>query len=120
MLPHLDCAPIPTSVFSPTNKLRLQRIQNKALRWVNNDRPPFSTTTEDLHNQCMLQPVNIRLHNQAFKLSDRLRDSYPDLIDRWAQEDRVSSHRWWPLALLSENAEPPDPVYIYKREGNAE
>lgn len=120
VLPQLEYARIPTNVFSPTKRLKLQRIQNKALRWINNDRPPFSTTIEDLYSHYKLQPISIRLHNQAYKLFDRLRDLYPEVIDRWEQEGHVSSHRWWSLALVSENAAPPVPIYIYSRNENAE
>lgn len=69
--PHLDYATIPTNIFPPTNKIKPEIVQNKALRWINGDRPPLSSTIEELHNKYKLQPYNIKIFDQAMKVSEK-------------------------------------------------
>lgn len=110
--PHLDYAPTLNNVFSKTNMTKLQVIQNKALRWINNDQPPYHTTIEQLHEVYNLSPINVRTFNQAYKVWDKVRIEMPQKVEEWEGEEGRGTHAWWPLALLNQHATPPQPRFI--------
>lgn len=82
VMPHLDYAPVPTNVLSATNKLKIQIVQNKALRWINGDRPPYDSIIEQLHNTYNLQAYNVRIYTQAMKVWEKIRTGWPEEVDR--------------------------------------
>lgn len=54
----------------------------------------------------------------TMKTSEKIRINFPEVLERWEQEEHTGSHRWWPFALLQEQAVAPDPVYVYNRRNN--
>lgn len=58
--PHLNFSPIPLNTISKSNQLKLKAVQNKVLRWINSDTPPYQTAMKTLHDIYELQPLNIR------------------------------------------------------------
>ena len=68
VLPVLDYPPIPTHAMSKTQISKLQKIQNKALRFALNQRYPFTLNTTEQHETAKIAPINVRLHNQATKI----------------------------------------------------
>lgn len=54
------------------------------------------------------------------KVSEKIRNNLPEVIERWEQEEHAGSHRWWPLAYVYENEVTPDPIYITQRRRNEE
>ena len=73
-LPIIDYPPIPTHALSNTQISRLQKIQNKALRFATGQRYPYTLNTEEIHTITKTLPVNIRLHHSALKIWQRLED----------------------------------------------
>ena len=56
---------IPMHTSSKTQMLALQRIQNKATRFINNARLSDRISSEQIHNMSKLAPLNIVTHKQA-------------------------------------------------------
>lgn len=114
VFPHLLYPPTPLYAASTNNKQKLQVIINKTLRWINGDRPPYSTTIEQLHEQLNIIPINLQLFNQNYNLWTRMRENFPQQYEVLEQNrDRI--HKWWPTSLLQENSIPPQPVFIRQR-----
>lgn len=109
--PHLTYPPVPLNIMSNTNTLKLQALQNKALRWINGDTPPYNTTAEDLHHRYKLQPINTRIFTAAKKVWNTLRENQGEEIERLLAEEIRSSHSWWRRAYISEDDPTPAPLY---------
>ncbi len=67
MLPILLYPIIPLITKSNKYIQKLQSLQNKALRFVYNQRYPYSLSIEKLHELAILKPVNIILHERTQK-----------------------------------------------------
>lgn len=120
--PHLVYPPVPLNIAAHRDILRLQAVQNKALRWINGDVPPYATTTEDLHRQYLLQPINIKLFKAAKKTWDTLRAYQPEEVERLLEEEETQpgrDHRWWRTAYIGELTPEPAPIYCNNRRRGA-
>ena len=113
--PHLTYPPVPLNIIAHTNILRLQAEQNKALRWINGDSPPYHTTIQALHTKYNLEPLNIKLHKAATRVWETLRTHQEEEVQRLLEEDRGGTHRWWKTAYQTEDEQPPQAVYCHTR-----
>lgn len=111
VLPIIDYPPVPTNTIANSNWRKFQGLQNKALRWVNNDLPPYSTTVEELHEKYQMEPINIRNHRLAKNDWDQIRREFPDETTHYEDTTFDSSHSWWPLAYIRADAVAPTPLY---------
>lgn len=118
VLPILDYPVIPMNTLKPTNWKKQQAIQNKALRWISGDVPPYSTTIKFLHTKYKLDPINIRNHRLALKMWDSFRAEFPTETEEYENTEFNRTHAWWPLAYMPENAREPTPIYGNIRERN--
>ena len=113
--PLLEYPAIPLCTISKHGKLKLQRIQNKAVRGAAKERPDQQrSTNESLHRKFKLEPMNIRIHNQAASIWAKLEMLDPDLI-RTATElcnhNQYKDHYWWPTIAKCLSQGPPAPLY---------
>lgn len=115
--PHLCYPPIPLNAISKTNQTKLQTVQNKALRWINGDRPPYHTTVEELHNLYRLKPLNIKNFQAGYQVWKNLREHQPEDVQNLLDEETRATHMWWPRAYIAEDTRAPPPLY---RGGNRE
>lgn len=115
VLPLIDYPPIPSNTIKPTNWQLLQAIQNKALRWINSDVPPYNTTVEQLHDIYNLDPVNIRNFRLASNAWEKMRQEFPEETTLYEETTFERSHSWWPLAYIPADAEEPRPIYKQHR-----
>lgn len=114
VFPHLMFSPTPLYACSNHNKLKMQRIINKSLRWINGDRPPYNTTIKQLHERLEIIPLNIQIYRQNYNLWTRMRENFPELYEKFTT-DRDRVHKWWPTSLITEDTGPPEPLYIHER-----
>lgn len=112
VIPVLTYPPIPIHALSKTQILRLQRVQNKAIRFATNTRYPYNQTTQQLHEQCQILPINIKVHNLAKKIWERI-----EIIDentlqhlKQRQENVRKFHANFPSSLRMINTDPA-PIY---------
>lgn len=115
VLPHLEYPPIPLNTIKQTNKYKLQAVQNKALRWVMSDRPPYSTNTEEIHLSLQVDSLNIRNFNQAYKTWEKLRIFQEEEVEKITDVEILGTHSWWPKSYLEDNAISPPPIYCRSR-----
>lgn len=115
VLPILDYPSIPLNTIKKSNWEKLQSVQNRALRWVNGDIPPYNRTVQDLHTQYGLTPLNQRNHRLASAMWEKIRMEFPEETQEIEQQEFENTHAWWPLAYLPQDAPEPDPVYGHIR-----
>lgn len=68
VLPILEYPPIPIVSLSKTQISKLQKIQNRALRFATNQRYPYTLNTRQIHSLTKTKPINIRLHKRAINI----------------------------------------------------
>ena len=71
--PHLTYSPLALSLAAPTNRKKLQTIQNKALRWIHGVKWDDFVSNHDLHEATKnTPPLNIlwsrHIHRQLTRL----------------------------------------------------
>lgn len=111
VLPLLDYPPIPTNTIRQSNWKSLQAVQNKALRWINKDVPPYERTVEDLHTLYNIEPINIRNFKLAKNAWNKMRREFPDETALYETTVFDRHHAWWPLAYIPADAEAPEPIF---------
>lgn len=62
------------STISKQNVIKLERIQNRALKYAFNERYPYTKNTETLHQEANLQPINYNLYTRTERLFSALRE----------------------------------------------
>ena len=103
VLPILTYPPVPLHVLSKTAISRLQKVQNSALRFAFGTRWDDFTSSESLHEAASIPALNVRLHDMAAKVWQRMED------EEWGQylvlktmheETPQRQHAWFPRSLL--------------------
>ena len=103
---------VPLNTLSKTSMIELQRIQNLGLRFITNTNILDFVSSEDLHQQVNLKPINIIIHNQAADIWTKIRQHLPleynDLIANVGP--RQAHYRFNSSRTLAESPAP-DPIY---------
>ncbi len=110
LVPVLEYPPIPTCSASKTQLLKLQKVQNKALRFINENDAERVYTTKELHDKYNFLPINVSLHNKAVKIWQNLEHTEEDTYHR-LQRSIEGNHTWLPRTGHIINAPLPDPMY---------
>ena len=101
ILPIIQYPPIPLHAISDNQLSKLQKIQNKALRFATNQYYPYTMTTEEIHMHTNTKPLNTFLHEQAQKiwasLENMQNDTYQKLIQNRTHIQKY--HRYFPSSL---------------------
>ena len=108
--PILEYPPIPLDTISTSQKLRLQRVQNKAVRWIKGFTPPYTETVEDMHMELGLDPLNVRIHRMSRRAWQRIEAHDNETYQRLSEAEPRGTHAWWPRSLTG--VEPPDDMYV--------
>ena len=109
ILPILDYSPIPTHMASRTRMLQLQRVQNKALRFVTDQRYPYTESTEEQHSRLNVKLISTRLREAANKIWENLENQQDPNYDHIKEMDRNTGmeHPWFPRSMKTLREEPP-------------
>ena len=116
VLPVLTYPPIPLHALSKRAHSRLQKVQNAALRFAYGVRWDDYIRSVTLHEEADIPPVNVRLHQLAARVWQRMADEnweqYLALRDlHEAAPDR--DHSWFPRSIRAlENDPAPIPRYV--------
>ena len=110
--PQLLYPIIPLNSISKTAHKKLQKVQNKALRFIENttlnDRIPSTT----LHARNKLPTINTYLHRRAINVWTQLQDKNPELYDKLKpNEGDPRRHSRFPSTFLTTNSPEPLPIY---------
>lgn len=118
--PILEYPPIPIHTQTKTNLLSLQRIQNKALRFVHNTHYTDRITNEDLHCRSGLETLNVTLHNRAINIWNTIEQQQEHTFIENIQnpqdnEEIVSHYKERQFFVLSRpKSKQPTPPPLYK------
>ena len=115
VIPILTYPPIPIHALSKTAVSRLQKVQNSAIRFALGTRWDDFRTSQSLHEEASIPALNIRLHDLATSIWQRMAEedwdqfrTIQDLHD--GAPDR--HHAWFPRSLLALERDPnPAPRY---------
>lgn len=106
----LTYPPVPTHAFS-----RFQRMQNAALRFALDVRWDDFQTAEAMHEEASIPALNVRLHDLAARVWQRLEDMGWEQFTALQELHRDTPnrhHSWFPRSLLTLEMEPtPAPRY---------
>ena len=106
--PQLLYPIIPLNSISKNAHKKLQKVQNKALRFIKNttlnDRIPSSINK--------LPTINTYLHRRAINVWTQLQDKNPELYDKLKpNEGDLRRHSRFPSTFLTTNSPEPLPIY---------
>ena len=115
VIPVLTYPPVPMHALSRRSISRLQKVQNAALRFAFATRWDEFVSMESLHERASIPALNIRLHQMAKKVWERM------ALEEWEHYTAIRelhellpgrNHAWFPRSLraLEEN---PNPIPRY-------
>jgi len=111
ILPLLTYCPLALSLTAKTNHLKLQTIQNRALRFALGVKWYDFKTAQSLHRDTDLPPLNLTLHHRIMKQLEKFRAiheaTYAFIEDLNTRNRIVHQHN----ILDTETHIPPDPIY---------
>lgn len=99
--PILEYPVIPLAMASKSQMLKMQRIQNRNIRFIRKyDEDLENKTMEDLHEVLKLEPINIRLYRRLEKLWTKFEDQEEEIFQQTTMENlnNYPDHRWWKRA----------------------
>ena len=109
LIPVLEYPPIPLCSLSKTQKINMQKILNRGLRFINS-KEEERRTMEEIHKIHNIKPFNISTHNKACKIWQTVRltqeEQYEELVT-----PRNTTHHWFPRTSTIIQAELPEPIY---------
>ena len=112
--PIIDYPSIPNCIVSDTNKLQLQRIQNKAIRFIKKYSEE-NLSIEQTHNRYNIDPLNVRLINKAKRSWERFKNIEEEIATESTNENQdinTKDHYWWRRVADIVARPVPDPVYL--------
>ena len=104
--PTITYCPLALSQAAKCHMLRLQRVQNRALRFVFNTNWREFKRSTDLHEAANLPPINTTLHNRLIKQLIKFEITHATTIENL---DALPPYRRG--FLLPANHDPPGPLY---------
>ena len=112
--PQLLYPIVPLNGISKTAKLKLQKVQNDALRFIDGSTRMDRIPSHRLHNRHDLEAINAYLHRLSIKVWTDMRRKNPDIYDRLRHRpgEPVSGHAWFPTTYVTEDSVPPGPLYV--------
>ena len=116
--PVLEYPPVPMHAISNNLMIKLQVVQNNALRWVSNVRWYDNRPVRDLHEEHNMIPINVRLHQRAKKIWESLEANEDPMFEQIqnAHEPDIRDHHWWPRSFhITTNQDEPEPYYTKNR-----
>ena len=81
ILPLLPYCPLALSLAAPTNISKLQKIQNRALRFALGTKWFHFRTSLSLHEESNILPINLTHHNRLFKQLTNFHERHTDTYD---------------------------------------
>ena len=114
IIPILTYPPVPTHALSNTAIQRLQRVQNSALKYAYGHRWDSFITMEELHTQASMPAINVRLHELARRVWERLENLGGPQYERLQNLHRNypdNNHNWFPRSIPRLQGHEPEPRY---------
>ena len=115
--PILEYPAVPLNTISRCAMMDLQRVQSKALRWINSKgiEEPRKTNAQ-LHREYRIEPLNLRIHRLARRTwirLDELQDpNLQDIVETAEGLEDHEEHRWFPRSRPRALGPPPPPLLL--------
>ena len=110
LIPVLEYPPVPMCCATKTQILKLQRVQNRALRFINCNDDEKIETVMGLHQRYNFLPINISLHNKAKKIWDTLQYTEAETYDKLTTTIE-GNHQWFRRTSHITHSPTPEPMY---------
>lgn len=111
VLPIIEYPAIPLVSMNTTNIRKLQRVQNKALRFAFNERYPYTRNTRQLHEEGHVKPLNTKLHERAKRTWEKLEGLDDPIYNTISEYTINKEHAWFPSSIYTLNRNEPQPIY---------
>ena len=104
---------VPLNTCYKARMLDLQRVQNRALRFITGAQWYDYRTSESLHQECNMMPVNQLVHEQAKKTWEHIRDSFPDNYNQLVEDTSrfLPYHARWLSSRKMAEGRTPAPIF---------
>jgi len=106
IFPIIEYPPIPLTTLSKSTLLKLQKVQNKALRFAYNERYPYTKTSEDLHKLSNIEALNTRLFDRAKAVTTKPEAADNQTLKELKEQSNNIEHQWFRKALNRMNNRP--------------
>jgi hypothetical protein len=106
----LEYPPIPNHTLSMTQIRKMQTVQNAATRFITNIKRTDRKTSEFIHQEANLEPINIVLNKRARKIWERIQLILPETYENLHRGQEQRKRKDFPSSLKSLQ-EPETPIY---------
>ena len=93
--PILEYPPDPQDTLAKSKVLKLQGVQNSAIKWIANWTPPYTTTMAAEHERLNLETLNVRIHRMSRKTWQKVETYNPESYDRLSNAEPVNENHNW-------------------------
>ena len=110
--PALIFPTVPLNMIPYAQMLRMQRVQNKALRFITNTSLTQRIRSETLHNTCNIEPLNQHIHRLAKKTWETVQYTQPQLYEQLvANTPAIRTNSRFPSSRTNAEGTIPTPIY---------
>ena len=113
ILPILEYPAVPCCIASKENKMKMQRIQNRGIKFINKH-GQAELNIEEIHQNFKIDAINVRLHTRLTKSWEKFTRIETELAERSTTENddnETKDHYWWRRLASLVEIEQPEPVY---------
>ena len=111
--PQLLYPIIPLNTILHSSYRKLQQVQNKALRFIENTKRTDRIPSTTRHTRNELPAINTYIHRRAIDAWTQLHDKNPDLKDTLKPEaDELTRHTHFPTSFLTGETPESRPIYV--------
>ena len=112
--PIMEYPAVPLCSVAPTNIMKMQRLQNKAIKFAKkNDIEELKI--QAAHEKYKLDAINLRMHKRGSKTWEKFTIAEPQLAERSTEENQNhdnKDHYWWRRVAGSITDDKPAPIYV--------
>lgn len=109
--PTITYCPLALSLAAKCHLIKLQRIQNRALRLAYNTHWTQFKRSQDLHESAKIPPLNITIHNRLLKQLEKFQLTHETIIEHINTLPPFRQAYPNKNLLLLDSHEPPAPIY---------
>jgi hypothetical protein len=109
--PQLLYPIVPLNRLPKTALSKLQTVQNRGLRFIQNVRLTDRISSRRLHDMTDIPPINVYLHDRATKTWTDLKTKNRDIYERLKPDENEHRRYRFPCSYMTETDEPPQPIY---------
>ena len=112
--PQLLYPIVPLNTLSTTQTRRLQQVQNRALRFIDNVSRLDCIPSTILHQRHDILPANVYIHKRAIDTWTSTHDKLPDIYDALTADAIHPNppNRYFKRSIVDNDSREPEPLFI--------